>query len=307
VGKTLNIIACSPTDPDATDPINGTLDQIRDGFVKEGVPFVREATVRGVASRIEAANEGGDVELVQIIGHGGPGILSLGSVWAHTYKEPRPFGSAYVIDSNPYEYSMLEPFVGPKTRIALIGCWVGDDDGPRTQIPDGTTLLFDLARMLGSPVMAALCTVQPRDFVDGLFRGPMRVSDGTFVNGSTCPVPTTTPSATKVFFQRIERIPVLGPRARPLGMQLSPATASTLSNGYSRVIDFPNIAAFPEMEFTVTMSLGGPPLAAATIRRGRYLRVADGGTIRYFQAQQQGILGVQRTLGDLIRFGNQPI
>jgi hypothetical protein len=104
-------------------------------------------------------------DVVQIIGHGSPGLLSLGRTWTHTYKGTE---GTYCLDSDPYAYGLLDHTVPAGCTVSLIGCSVGEDRGDLPN--DGPTLIFDLARLWSATVGGAVGYVGPEDFdVDGKF------------------------------------------------------------------------------------------------------------------------------------------
>jgi len=154
-----------PTPPDGDNAI----EVIRDAIS----PFV---AVREVASLLEIVHHLRRLEfqpeVIQIIGHGSPGMLSLGYFWDSKYTDG-DWGPFYLLDSNPYAYGVLMYDVKPPTRVLLAGCDLTADRAS-PMIADGRALVTDLHAMWGCDVLAADDLVGPENFESGMFVGSMR-------------------------------------------------------------------------------------------------------------------------------------
>jgi Domain of unknown function (DUF4347) len=172
-----------------------------------------------VASLVDIARhlndlEDREIDTIQIIGHGAPGMLALGYYWDSRYTDDDS-GPFYLLDSNPYAYGVLQEAVKPSTRVILVGCNVGSNV-PSPMIARGSSLIFDLHAMWGCDVLAADVNIGPSSFADGRYvgsaqgyvRGRWRKSP---VRAGTGVVPTPVdgklPDFTGVV---ITRVPALG-------------------------------------------------------------------------------------------------
>ncbi len=106
--------------------------------------------------------------LVQIIGHGSPGVLLLGEAWRPRCDQ-LPSGAKLYLNSNLSRYQVLDGCVARRTTVLLLGCAVGAP--AEKELSDGPTLLFDLVRMWRCEAVAApVVLVVPKDFVGGVYR-----------------------------------------------------------------------------------------------------------------------------------------
>lgn len=113
--------------------------------------------------------------VLQIVGHGAPGQLSLGEFWSGIYADPR---GHYVLDSNPGMLNILAKWRGKLAEVILAGCFVGAR-ASRSRAVGGPTLLFTLEELWGCPVHGATGDVQARQFQAGRYTGATcRWSDG---------------------------------------------------------------------------------------------------------------------------------
>lgn len=118
----------------------------------------RATSVRELA-RILKSRRPTPEDVVQIVGHGTPGILALGRAWTQDYKGDE---GVYCLDSNPFTYDLLDHLVPPGCVVLLVGCSVGEDRG---KLPnDGATLMFDLSRLWSTTVAGVVGYVGPDDF-----------------------------------------------------------------------------------------------------------------------------------------------
>jgi hypothetical protein len=177
--------------------------------------------------------------MIQIIGHGSSGMLSLGQHWTKRYKQR--VGESirhYVLDSDPRVYNALRNRVAPSTEVWLVGCSVGDD---ATRSVDslalGPTLLFDLSQMWGCPVAAPASLVAAEDFNnDGLYSHPkrmMRVEGLTISSPTERPLaPTPSSASPELEFKRIVSAPILDfgqPASARRTAHLDPQVGATLA------------------------------------------------------------------------------
>jgi hypothetical protein len=138
------------------------------------------STVREVALRVRAAKaEGRRFGVIQIVGHGMPGQLSLGFHWNGVYADERDY---YALDSNPRSYGVLRGIVdGGVREVRLLGCAVGASRSGGLAT-NGPTLLFALGQLWLSKSVAVLGAegaVAVDDFDDaGEFTGPLVGYDG---------------------------------------------------------------------------------------------------------------------------------
>lgn len=108
---------------------------------------------------------------LQIVGHGKPGMLALGMMWDQIYGTA---ADTFVLDENPTRHRVLKGIAKPTWTVSLIGCQVGDDHG--TDLADGPTLVFNLARMWKCTVRATVAMVGPSCIgPDGRYRWPERM------------------------------------------------------------------------------------------------------------------------------------
>jgi hypothetical protein len=118
-------------------------------------------------------------DILQIVGHGYPGGLKLGSCWTSDYVKRSEQGQDvdfFTLDSNPYCYALLaEVQLKPSTQVWLIGCDVGNPKPRFGNVDGGRVLLFALEQMWRREisVWASYDVVVPADFDadSGLFMG----------------------------------------------------------------------------------------------------------------------------------------
>jgi hypothetical protein len=141
----------------------------------------RAAYVRDIAitlSQLRAA--GREPDLVQIIGHGSPGRLQLGSYWTGKAFDPEEGHAA--LTSNPETYGMLLEHLRPRCRVFLLGCHVGAERRSG-YVTSGKALLYGLEVMTGAYVYGSDGLVTPEDFGDGfLYDGSLVMSCGKPAN-----------------------------------------------------------------------------------------------------------------------------
>jgi hypothetical protein len=239
--------------------------------------------------RVLRAHQAAPPSHVQIIGHGSPGVLSLGRHW--TTDEVSADGQhVYSLNSNPYHYGMLSQFLAPGTPVDLIGCSVAANSktGP---VARGSALLFDLADMWQTVVRAPLDIVRADDFsdVDGMFTGPLvsSLSIEAIAAPAAPPPPAALPGVRDaVEFRRLLDIPILGPLHAVGGPAVQPAHASALGRTFQRRVDLSGLLALPEIVFEVRYQ--GASWPASLIANGRLLRIEVEAQTVYLEAWAAG-------------------
>lgn len=146
-------LAIREGDPDIADIVS----LLRARADKQTHAYYRATTSEDVRSAILQVGGASPLDLIQIIGHGAAGRLSLGARWT---QDPRDPALHYHIDSDPHVYGpiSIESATHAETRIVLFGCDVGLGR-PTTHAIDGVTLVFALARRWGCSVFAPVDTV----------------------------------------------------------------------------------------------------------------------------------------------------
>jgi hypothetical protein len=250
--------------------------------------------------------------ILQIVGHGMRGRLSVGFSWAQRRQvaETRAY---HLLDSNPYAYdtllwNMLDGEVmGQIQEVWLVGCAVGDDAPGLTadsRAVGGPTLLFDLAQMWPSCTVAApQSLVALGDFDgDGLYRdreGMLSIKGWHF----TAPKPKEAAVARMIFraaptkkepvvIERLVAAPAaalapsrlrkpLGVRKRPLSALRPQAVAGAAGDGPPVGVVFKDVF-FREVKVEPLLSLvelqfsatwGGKRWLAELLGNGRVLRL----------------------------------
>ncbi len=133
----------------------------------------------------------GTCDVLQIVGHGLPGVLLLGAGWNPTLVLK---GDEARLDSNPYAYQLLDVTPLPK-EIWLLGCDLGYGQ-PATTVQDGCTLLYALARMWKIPVKGPSALISSTDFVAGVYGRSWELVTAD-VKGVTAPVRRVATSAAR--------------------------------------------------------------------------------------------------------------
>lgn len=183
MGKTLTIVArrpdvALPYDQDPKDEGDGTIQALvaklralKDED-KTRNPVFRASSIQEVV-KILADHGGGDVDLVQIVGHGNTGVLMLGEFWMlsdpaiASQRNPKLW---YSIDENLNYSSILRGAVGQDKEVWLLGCSVGDAHDHES-IADGPTTVFSLTRAWRCRVGAPWDIIGPENFDDaGIFK-----------------------------------------------------------------------------------------------------------------------------------------
>ena len=101
---------------------------------------------------------------MQIIGHGVPGVVSLGYRWVDKYAHGA-YGPYYVLDGNPFNYEYLFEVAEKGMTVNLVGCQVGGGTYlPPQTAANGPSLLFDLAQLWQCEVVGPTAFVNSGDF-----------------------------------------------------------------------------------------------------------------------------------------------
>lgn len=251
------------------------------------------------------------VDLIQIIGHGCQGILSLGYYWSRVYQTQGH--EAQILDSNPYAYQgVKEPFQVRPGRVFLVGCRVGSN----LQTPlvaRGKTLLTDLHHLWDVEVFGAAGSVDARMFDRGVYTGPLLSRDGSSTSASELfpawrlkapPKPMVRRQrgsaplrAQRLSFVSLLGVPALGPRYQYLGgkRQRGKAAIALDLSAFDKLRFLPARdeagLAMPEVEFLV--DIDG--------ERSRYAHLCAGGEVLkvYREAGPQLLQAMPAADGDL--------
>lgn len=192
----LSIVACppdeasrggAPPDDDGNVGVERILAKMEQALAKPAGPLAYEARleraayVRDIAILLaELRGVGREPDLVQIIGHGSPGRLQLGSYWSGVAVDAAQGHAA--LTSNPESYGMLIDRLSPGCRVFLLGCHVGSERRSG-YVASGKALLYGLEVMTGAHVYASDGLVTPEDFGDGfLYDGSLVMSCGKPAN-----------------------------------------------------------------------------------------------------------------------------
>lgn len=174
MGRVVTIVAVDPHKPspaadEGDSGIRGVMTTL--GKLHSSEYFLGRASVIQEIPKILAQAAVGRTdkpELIQIIGHGESGILSLGGHWTQQRTAKTAGGGIvhYILDSDPYAYQVLLHSVAPPTKVWLLGCQVGGSL-PGSTVADGPTLLFNLAQLWSCEVSAPVVSVNPLEDFDG--------------------------------------------------------------------------------------------------------------------------------------------
>lgn len=168
MGRTLTVVAAPPNDGNTypEDPnVEDILKALRP-FESDAHRIERAWSISRLAKVLRAdLKASGPPDLVQILGHGRPGILFLAASWTGSLHGPK---GTYVLDGNPYDYGVLDKCVRAPTHVYLLGCEVGTM-ARTSEVADGVSLLFDLSRMWECKVSAPEDLVMPDDFEEGVY------------------------------------------------------------------------------------------------------------------------------------------
>ena len=220
--------------PDKDDSIQAVLNalKLRDSATHE---VRRASSVAALRRQLrEYRPEGRTPHIVQIVGHGIPGIVFLGASWKGVPYGPDDYTRVHALDSNIWYYDMLRdaweignaqgtelPVYQPPKRVLLLGCAVGDEG--LVNSVDGPTLLFDLSHLWQCPVSGPTSEVYSTDFKvegrngvypydDKAYQAKMNtVAGDRLVKGSGTAV--SVPGNTPMTFVRLLAAPAFGPRA----------------------------------------------------------------------------------------------
>lgn len=256
------------------------------------------------ADKLEYPAEPPDV--IQIIGHGAAGVLSLGFHWDQIYART-PHGPVFMLDSSPYTYGVLSGLVAPTTKVVILGCQVGAADAaPSAGFADGPTLLIDLARMFGCKVLGAddFITADHFDGNTGKFIGSLVASTGEKIPGTPFTAPAE-PIDDRVAFRKLIGVPILGQRYGKVDLEVQEGPSGQLRDAYKMWVTMPGVPlVLADLEFEV--ELNGSRWPGALVGNLRYLRVyakkQDGkDDVRWYGLEKPEIVPIRAVVNELIR------
>lgn len=300
--NTLTVVACNPFgnragvyDDEGDGHIELFLTALKPDRLGPNHVVARASSVQGLIAAL-ASYPHQPLELLQVIGHGRAGELSLGDGdWpAPRYKK----GESYRLNSNFGTYAALVNKVPSSCRVLLLGCSVGDcvplAGGVAHAPDDGLVLLFDLSHTLGCEVWAPVDAISGLDldssglFPDTIVNGKSRFSKasaGTTTLGTAAPKqppppPPPLPPRPAITFTRMRRARGLGEIAE-VDFALTSSDAAGLATRLAdristRSSDEPALA-LPEFEFEA--ELEGQPWKAEVLGNGRFARLSREGEV----------------------------
>jgi hypothetical protein len=271
----------------------------------------RADSLKAIAEVLEADNKMNPPpeppDVIQIIGHGAAGVLSLGFHWDQIYARGR-HGPVFMLDSSPYTYGVLSGLVAPTTTVLILGCQVGAADAaPSAGFADGLTLLIDLARMFRCRVLGAneFITADHFDANTGKFIGSLVASTGETISGTPFNAPEE-PTDDRVAFRKLIGVPILGQRYGKVDLEVQEGPSGQLSDAYPMWVTMrrpPLVLA--DLEFEV--ELKGSRWPGALVGNLRYLRVnakkEDGVTddVRWYGLAKPPLVPIRAVVDELIR------
>lgn len=296
--KILRIVEAAPSED--YEP-NVAIDDFLGFFKDNGLPVCRASSVTGLRDALQS--HGGaeaKYDIVQVLGHGAAGLLSLGWTWTRSYSDPSG-GLRYLLDSDPNGYDVLSGYyddvsesvkdlVDRDGEVYLVGCHVADGE-PSTTVANGDTLMSDLAQMWGCKVSAPMqiVTTKTLDPASGLYAGEAIVwhwstrPTRTVRHGSISPTALgTEPTDVRLVFHRLLSVPVFGPFDKDFSMQIDADIGHVLSEAFPlRLMSVPPfdhvppLLALPELIFEVTWPGISTPHVAHLICNQRYVQVLN--------------------------------
>lgn len=285
MASTLTIVASPPGGGDGKDDpaIKDILDLLEPATA---VPandhlLARASSIEDVVHILTtAAVVGAPPRLIQLVGHGSPGILWLGRPWDMRYAAG-PQGPVFMLDSSPYFYGILRGKVPAATQeVRVLGCAVGD--AKAATATDGPTLLFDLAHMWGCDVSAPTAIIGRANFdAAGVFAttGLLVTARGQCVGSAqAAPEPVGNGSFANIEFLKVIAAPILGPRERhhwPLALDVGVGLHG-LHVDHAEETDLGPILAAVETSYLVRIGGSAAPARADVLANGRLLRVFAG-------------------------------
>lgn len=301
------------TDPDPANP--GGPDAVIDAIVTALPHPVHRAGFVGELGSVMAAHppapspppplgQKPKPRIIQIIGHGRPGQVSIGETYTGRYATS-DFKRYFSLDSNPINYGALFGAVTQDMEVWIIGCSAGETP-PESQgfSVNGPTLLFDLAQMWNCTVRASTGLVDKTDFdASGLFRHPDRLLSVEKVSPPPGPppplperyawrvtwpppvaaLPDGAPATHRVELLTLQQVPIArlsAPRFNPI--DLSTGARNALGKAYrNRLIpDLGPILATPEYVFDARLQ--GVAGRAEILLNAKLLRFRAGNEIKDF-------------------------
>jgi hypothetical protein len=303
---TVTILASDPRHPPDTDPVIEMVRAKLDTRVQATHEVFDASSVEELAGILRTVTDDPKhrPDLVQIVGHGLPGMLSLGYHWTGKYNDG-PRGPHYVLDSDPNVYGVLDKPMKPDAEVLLLGCAVGEgDEGPQPLMANGAALIFDLAQMWNCRVSAPAEWISAADFE----------SDGTFSNDAKA----TFNSVKGVEFSRAhaQRPPVQGSIKPEMSFEnlrwaiqgktipVPAKMSDELNRMFDQRIERPEILATPEVIFDVTCD--GAPATAEMLANGRILRVRRNGEVQYVAVKPTDLSAVRQLVREVMEPNYKP-
>lgn len=313
--RILSIVAKPSKDFIAAHPSNDFTKDSRDVAIDEVVKKLNNAkppdsvkradSVKAIAAIFDEdkiAHPAEPPDVVQIIGHGAAGLLSLGFHWDQIYARTLQ-GPVFMLDSSPYTYGLLSGLIAPATTVVLLGCQVGAADAaPKAGFADGPTLLIDLARMWKCNVLGAedFITADHFDANTGKFIGSLVASTGEKIPGTPF-TPPTRPTEERFAFRKLIGAPILGQRYGQVDLQVQEGTSAQLRDAYTTWVTMTRAPlAMADLEFEVELS--GSRCPGALVGNLRYLRVnVKDGVVQWYGLEKPGLVPIRDVVDELIR------
>jgi hypothetical protein len=191
-------------------PDGGELDLATEKLMKKLLPLgpayplniIRRASTLGDVAEILIREK--PTGLVQIVGHGLPGVLKLGSGWT----VPAGSGAIYRIDADINRYGLLKGRICSSKQVRLLGCETGKEADDTVE--DGPTLIFTFARLWRAEVAAPDVSFNECDFDEhGIFASTHKLvvaMPSGEVRGTEARVPQPHPTARSEYAGRPELI-----------------------------------------------------------------------------------------------------
>jgi hypothetical protein len=271
--------------PPGVSPVESDGNRFITNVVAKVTKHVRASSVRELALRLE--KNPGPWRIVQLIGHGTAGMLSLGYHWTGKYTGGE-YGPVYALDSDPNSYSVLYNLVKSRkkadpqrseTEVWVLGCDVGSPAGG-SAVASGRVLLFDLADLWGVTLKAPVGLIDASQFgEDGLFTGGLVDHNDVVTPGTQPPAPIPIPGPAPTIYSLID-IPVLGPLRARAPADVAAALVD-IARTYTTPARLPPLAAIDEVRFAARYKTR--KVTAAFVARGRFLRVQVGAATILFE------------------------
>jgi len=295
----LTIVARSPESHQAWDdltvppggeddlPTQELMDKLRARTDKSSHIVARASSIQDIRNILAQVTP--RPELIQIAGHGLVGALELGGMWIHKLGLRPEKNKTYALDDNPNNYGILAGLVAPSAHVLLLGCRVGTPSSAPTQINDGPTFVFRLARLWRSNVSA------PSEFFTtdsynnaGLFvdtHSMLVTASGLTVTMPTKPSSPATPAlaqpnqfSEQVHFERLIAAPALR-YSLNASAQREPAIHEPLT--LTSLARAPMKGVFAAAELIFEATWGGGKWIGEVLGHGALVRMRQGNTTEH--------------------------